>query len=204
MARRDPERVLSPAGREDWRALEASGLIAALGSRLVGTRTSGDESDLVLQHDRIPLWSYPYEWSFSMLKAAAGLQLEVISTALDHSQSVKDATPYNVQFVGVDPVFVDLGSFRPYRQGEPWLGYGQFCRLFLYPLLMQAHAGIPFRPLLRGSLDGVDPEVAAAMLKGSRLKSGVALDVLLQARAQRKSAGVTSARSWPMPASSRR
>ncbi len=184
-----PERVLSAAGREDWTSLEASGLIAALGTRLVSTTAAEFEDDLVLEHQRIPLWSYPYEWSFSMLKAAARLQLEIISAALDHSQTVKDATPYNVQFLGVDPVFVDLGSFRPYRQGEPWLGYGQFCRLFLYPLLIQAHADIPFRPLLRGSLDGVDPETAAAMLKGSRLKSGVALDVMLQARAQRRSAG---------------
>jgi hypothetical protein len=61
--------------------------------------------------------------------------------------------------------------------------------LFLYPLLIQSHAGIPFRPFLRGALDGIDPDMALAMLRGHRLKPGVLLDVVMQARAQRKSAG---------------
>ena len=37
----------------------------------------------------------------------------------------QDATPYNVQFRGALPVFVDVGSFEPLRDGEPWLGYRQ-------------------------------------------------------------------------------
>lgn len=181
------ERVLSPQGLADWKALSESGLLEAEHGRLI--LTEPDVDDALLRHERIPIWTYPYEWSFGMLKAAALLQLELIESALDRGLTLKDATPYNIQFRGVDPVFVDIGSFRPYEQGEPWLGYGQFCRLFLYPLMVQAHAGIPFRPLLRGSLDGIDPDVARAMLRGHRFKSGVLLDVVMQARAQRKTAG---------------
>lgn len=184
-----PERVLSADGRRDWVSVETSGLLRSLDDRVVPTSERRDGDDIVLVHERIPLWTYPYEWSFTMLKRAAELQLEILVTALEHGQTLKDATPYNFQFRGTRPVFVDLGSFRPYRSGEPWLGYGQFCRLFLYPLLIQAHAEIPFQPLLRGSLNGIDPEVAAAMLRGNRLKAGVALDVVLQAKAQRRAAG---------------
>ncbi|HEY7584460.1 MAG TPA: methyltransferase [Acidimicrobiia bacterium] len=181
------ERVLTPQGLADWKALSESGLLEAEQKRLISTESAVD--DALLRHERIPIWTYPYEWCFGMLKAAALLQLELIEAALDRGLTLKDATPYNIQFRGVEPVFVDIGSFRPYEQGEPWLGYGQFCRLFLYPLMVQAHAGIPYRPLLRGSLDGIDPDMAQAMLRGNRLKSGVLLDVVMQARAQRKTAG---------------
>src|SRR5205085_4824998 len=65
---------------------------------------------------------------------------------------LKDSTPYNVQFRGARPVFVDVGSFEPLREGEPWAGYRQFCMLFLYPLLLEAWKGVPFQPWLRGSI----------------------------------------------------
>ncbi|MGH8957152.1 MAG: methyltransferase, partial [Acidimicrobiia bacterium] len=136
------ERVLTPQGLADWRALQQSGLLEAEQARLIPTESANDEA--LLRHERVPFWTYPYEWSFGMLKAAALLQLELIESALERGLTLKDATPYNVQFRGVEPLFVDIGSFRPYEEGEPWLGYGQFCRLFLYPLLIQAHAGISF------------------------------------------------------------
>lgn len=121
-----------------------------------------------------------------MLADAARHHLDLLSEALAEGLILKDATPYNIQFRGSSPVFVDIGSFRPYQPGEPWLGYGQFCRLFLYPLLIQAYAGFPFHILLRGSLDGIHPAQARALLKGTKvLRSGVLLDVVLQARAER-------------------
>ena len=33
---------------------------------------------------------------------------------------LKDASAYNIQFDGVRPVFIDLLSLRPYREGEFW------------------------------------------------------------------------------------
>ena len=55
---------------------------------------------------------------------------------------LKDATPYNVQWRGSQPVFVDVGSFERAREGEPWAGYRQFCMLFLYPLMLEAYRGV--------------------------------------------------------------
>ncbi len=88
---------------------------------------------MVLSHERIPFVSYPYEWSFAMLREAALLQLELTERALDHGLILKDASPYNVQFRGSRPVFIDVSSFERLREGEPWVGYRQFCMLFLYP-----------------------------------------------------------------------
>jgi len=139
----------------------------------------------VLRHDRIPFVSYPYEWSFGMLRDAALLQLDLLLAALDEGMTLKDASAYNVQWRGAKPVFVDIGSFERRPPGEPWIGYRQFCQLFLYPLLLTAYRDIPFHPWLRGSLEGIDPESCLnALGLGGRLRRGVLSHVYLQARAQ--------------------
>lgn len=142
---------------------------------------------LLVEHRRLPVWSYPYEWSFSMLRDAAILQLELLLGAMADGLTCKDATPYNIQFDGVRPTFVDVGSFERLRPGEPWYGYLQFCQLFLYPLLVEAYARLPFQPWLRAQVDGITPTQASRLLGPARLaKKGVAVHVALHARAQRR------------------
>ncbi len=180
-------RLLSPAGAADWRAVRATGLVDRLAADgLVVTTEEVDET--TLRHETVPLVSYPYEWTFSMLRDAALLQLDVLEAALDVGLTLKDATPYNIQFRGSRPVFIDVGSFRPLAEGEPWLGYRQFCTLFLYPLLFRARKGIPFQPWLRGSLEGIDVESARAVLGRDLFAPGVLVDVVLQSRADRAAA----------------
>jgi hypothetical protein len=144
----------------------------------------------VLKHQRVPFVSYPYEWSFGMLKDAALLQLDLLLAALDEGMTIKDGSAYNVQWLGRSPVFVDVGSFQKLAPGQPWIGYRQFCQLFLYPLLIQAYRDVPFQPLLRGSLEGIDAEVCWKLLGVRDLhKGGVLTHVYLQARAQAACAG---------------
>ena len=121
-----------------------------------------------------------------MLRDAAQLHLELQREALEYDLTLKDATPYNIQFHEGRPVFIDVGSLRPLEEGEPWIGYRQFCELFLFPLLIRAHAGVAFQPMLRGSLGGIPPQTARSMLRGSRVwRPGVLADVVLQSRADR-------------------
>jgi hypothetical protein len=141
----------------------------------------------VLRHRRIDVLSYAYEWPFEMLRDAARLQLSLTRGALAEQLITKDATPYNVQFGGTKPVFIDIGSFERLRPNEPWPGYRQFCELYLNPLLVQAVRDVPFQPLLRGSIHGISPETAADLLRGSGgLQKGVFTHVKLHARAERK------------------
>ena len=122
-----------------------------------------------------------------MLRDAALLQLDLELEALEQGLSLKDATPYNVQFRGSEPVFIDVGSFEALREGEPWSGYRQFCMLYLYPLLLQAYKEIPFQPWLRGSIDGIAPRDAARMFSlRDRLRKGVFTHVALHARLERR------------------
>lgn len=139
----------------------------------------------ILQHQALPFISYPYEWTFGMLKDAALLQLELIQAALGENMILKDASPFNIQWVGTRPVFIDIASFEQLVPGEPWVGYQQFCQQFLYPLFLQAYKDIPFQPWLRGSLDGIEPEQCAHLMSlRDLLRPGVFTHVYLQAKAQ--------------------
>jgi hypothetical protein len=131
----------------------------------------------------VPVVSYPYEWPFGMLKDAALLELDLLLAALDEGLVLKDASPYNVQWRGARPVFVDVGSFERLREGEPWAGYRQFCTLVLYPLQLQAYKGVPFQPWLRGALEGIEPSEMRALLGfRDRFRRGVLTNVVLHAR----------------------
>ncbi len=146
----------------------------------------------ILRHETIPVVSYPYEWSFGMLKDAAILQLELLAAALEEGMVLKDASPYNVQWVGARPVFIDVPSFQTLAEGEPWVGYRQFCQLFLYPLLLQAYKDVPFQPWLRGRLDGIEPEQCLQLMSvRDYLRRGVLSHVLLQAKVQARYASTT-------------
>ncbi len=189
-------RCLTARGLEDWERLATTDFHARLMAdrRLIPTRLVSDIKSLpplasrwvaVLEHERVPVVSYPYEWSFGMLKDAALLQLDVTRAALDEEMTLKDATSFNVQWRGAHPTFIDIGSFTAYVAGEPWAGYRQFCETFLYPLLLQAYRNVPFQPWLRGSLDGITAEHCRALLSGRHLlRRGVLAHVYLQAQAQ--------------------
>ena len=141
----------------------------------------------VLAHERVPFVSYPYEWTFGMLRDAALLQLDLLASALEEGMILKDSSAYNVQWIGVRPVFIDIPSFKRHAEGEPWVGYRQFCMMFLYPLMLQAYCGAPFQPWLRGAIDGIEPEAMARLLGLCDLwRRGVLTHVLLHARLQRK------------------
>jgi hypothetical protein len=195
-------RALSPEGFADWQALSGSELFATFtgDGRLVRSVQADDEmlaavrqADpaggwvAVLDHERIPFVSYPYEWPFSMLQDAALLQLELTTGALEEGLMVKDATPYNVQWRGSSPVFVDIGSFERGRPGEPWAGYRQFCTLYLYPLMLEAYRGVPFQPWLRGSVDGITPrDFRALFTRRDAVRPGMLKHVFLHASLERR------------------
>ena len=195
-------RALSPAALADYEALAASDFFTAAQQRgtVVATELAeGVEPPAdalppaglaaVLRHERIPFLSWPYEWPFSMLKDAALLTLRTMEGALDEGLILKDGTPYNVQWRGAAPVFIDIGSFERLGEGEPWFGYRQFCMQCLYPLMLQAYRDVPYRPLLRGQMEGISPvEMANLLSLRDRLRRGVLTNVTLHARLERRHA----------------
>jgi ribosomal protein L11 methylase PrmA len=129
--------------------------------------------------------SYPYEWSFSQLKDAALLTLDIQKRALKKNMSLKDATAYNVQFDSGHPIFIDTLSFGPYEEGKAWVAYGQFCRHFLAPLVLMAQVDINLNKLLRTYIDGIPLTLTAKLLPTKALLSpGCLMHIWLHARSE--------------------
>jgi hypothetical protein len=125
-----------------------------------------------------------------MLQDASLLQLDVLLAALTDGFVLKDGTPYNVQFIGSRPTFIDIASITRLVPGSPWEGYRQFCELCLYPLMLQAYKDIDFHPWLRGRLDGIPPEQMRSIFGLRDLRRpGVVTHVVLQAALTRRAAG---------------
>jgi len=140
-----------------------------------------------IEHRRIPVISYPYEWTFGMLRDAARLQLDLLEAAIGEGMTLKDATPYNIQFEGGRPIFIDIPSFETLPPGAPWAGYRQFCEMFLFPLMLQAYKGIHFQSFMRSSIDGVGVQTAASLFGfRDRFRSGVLSHVWLQAKLDKR------------------
>jgi ribosomal protein L11 methylase PrmA len=177
---------------ESYLRLVDSGLYASLTrDRLlvrheeVDVRLSGaPPAHAVLKPEHIPFISYPYEWSFGQLKAAALLTLEVQKRALAHGLVLRDASAYNVQFVGPRPIFIDTLSFGPHVEGQPWVAYRQFCQHFLAPLALMALTEPSLGDLAQLHVDGVPLGLATSLLPlGSRLRPGLLLHLHLHGRA---------------------
>ena len=117
-----------------------------------------------LKPERIGRISYPYEWCFSMLKDAALLTLQLALKALEHGMSLKDASPYNVQFHNGRMVFIDTLSFEIHKEGEPWIAYRQFCENFLAPLALMHYNCLPMQQLLISHPDGIPLALASKLL----------------------------------------
>ncbi len=141
----------------------------------------------VILPDRIPFISYPYEWSFSQLKDAALLTLDIHRTALQYGMILKDASAYNIQFYQGKPIFIDTLSFEKHVEGEPWVAYRQFCQHFLAPLALMAYRDIRLSQLLRIHIDGIPLDMAAALLPfRSRFHFSLLLHLHLHAKAQKR------------------
>jgi hypothetical protein len=195
-------RQIQPAAAADWEALRSSGLLTRLvadGLLVDHEEVSIDEAATpdavaVIRPRLVDFISYPYEWSFSQLKDAALLTLEIQSRALDAGIRLKDASAYNVQIDGGRPILIDSLSFEVAPATEPWPGYRQFCEHFLAPLALIAHRDARAGLMLRDFIDGIPLDLAAGLLPGrTRLNLGLASHLHVHAGAQRRAASAAPA-----------
>jgi len=188
-------RSVTGVGAADYEFIRDSGLLDELASdgRLIGCMevdpgvlSDAPEVRYVLEHPRLSFVSYPYEWCFSALKTAALLHLDLSLESLEWGATLSDASAYNVQFQGTRPIFIDVLSFRRYRDGEYWFAHRQFLEQFLNPLLLTALRGVPFNVWFRGRLEGIPSNDLSALLPWWRMFDWrVSAHVILPARFQR-------------------
>lgn len=200
------QRQVQPSFAPHYDHLKTSGLYDALvaQSLLVPHDELGPEAALipgayqVLRPEVIPVVSFPYEWCFGQLKAAAVLTLRIQELAIAHGMTLKDASAFNVQFRGTAPVLVDTLSFARLEEGQPWVAYRQFCQHFLAPLALQASVDVRLRALQREFLDGVPLDLASRLLPASSwLRPWALAHIHLHARAISRFASATDAKALP-------
>ena len=139
---------------------------------------------------RIPFISYPYEWCFDMLKDTALLTLQIAREVLPFGLVLKDATPFNIQWLYGKPVFIDTLSFEKYEPTSPWIAYRQFCECFLSPLLLMSYTNQPLQSLLLTYPEGIPLPITRSLLPWrTRLSFHTYLHVHLHERLAAKGVG---------------
>jgi len=194
-------RTASPEALASLRAARSSGLLDDLEQQglfvpitIVQSEDAGlssaDAGQHVIRQAQLPLVTYSYEWSFSMLRDAALATLRALDLALARGYVLKDATSFNVVFDGTVPRLVDVHSLEQRKEGTLWAGYAQFCRAFLFPLFMASYRGMDARPLLLSGLGEIPVDVIAPLFRlRDRLKPGVLTNVVIQASLERRFGG---------------
>lgn len=186
-------RQVNQRNKSQYRQLMDSGLYSELVKRdmlIPHEEVDGPAADescaaYVLRPEPVLFISYPYEWSFSQLKDAALLTLDIHRLALEYNMSLKDASAYNVQFHGGKPVFIDTLSFEPYEEGKSWVAYRQFCQHFLAPLALMAKRDVRVAQLLRVYIDGLPLDMTSALLpRRTWLNFGLMMHIHLHAKTQ--------------------
>jgi ribosomal protein L11 methylase PrmA len=188
-------RQVNQCYQADYDQLMSSGLYEALSSKglLIPHEEVADRQNItsecykIIKPEKIPFISYPYEWTFSQLKDAALLTLDIQLEALRRGMSLKDASAYNVQFKGARPVFIDTLSFERHVEGAAWVAYQQFCQHFLAPLALIAECDVNLRSLGASFINGIPLSLASSILpKSSWFKFSQLIHIHLHARSQRK------------------
>ncbi|MES1161333.1 MAG: hypothetical protein ABUM51_11280 [Bacteroidota bacterium] len=187
---------------EDYEKLMSSGLYATLVKNkwLIQHReipenlTASDDWYKTLLPDQISLLTYPYEWCFGQLQDAALLTLTILTESVRQDMILKDASPYNIQFLQGSPIFIDTLSFERYDPGLPWVAYRQFCECFLFPLYLEHYTGLGTQKTLTSWPDGIPAARTARLLPWKcHWKMDLWMHVYLPAMVGARQAG----RRWP-------
>jgi hypothetical protein len=197
-------RQINKSYAEDYSQLKNSGLLAKLITKkqlvkheeIPAIAGNVDSAWMVIKPEKISPVSYPSEWSFDALKEGALLHLDIMETALTHDMILKDASPYNVQFVSGQAIFIDTLSFQRYNPHLPWVAYRQFCECFLFPLLLENYKRFYINQVYKCFPDGITAAETSIFLPfRSRLSLGCWLHVFLPASVAKSKTKVSSGKN---------
>jgi len=122
----------------------------------------------VFELEKIEFITYPWEWTPTMLRLAAEFTLSLQSTLVKEGFTLKDASFYNIQFVGGQPVFIDLLSVKAVDGNiYPWFAYGQFLMHFAFPLTLIRYGRFNTLSFLQAYPQGISKAEVSKHLKFS-------------------------------------
>lgn len=114
----------------------------------------------LLKFQNVSLITYPWEWSFDMLKDAALAQLTLLGSLLENGYNLTGGHATQMTYARGKMKFMDPLSIREYKAHDGWNGYGDFYEQFLLPLLSSR---VPFQEA-RVDSASMRPEQAQTLL----------------------------------------
>jgi hypothetical protein len=140
---------------------------------------------LIIKPFRVKHITYPYEWSYEQLRDAALCTLRIQDISFSYGFSLKDATPFNIQFVDGKPQLIDTLSFF-LNDKNIWVAYKQFCENFLAPLALMAFIDYDIGRIGRVYHNGMPLPLASTMLPyRTWMRPSLFVHLHLHARSQR-------------------
>jgi SAM-dependent methyltransferase len=98
-------------------------------------------------------------------------------------------------------VFIDLPSIERPARFDLWVGYGQFCRMFLFPLAVARFRHLSTRDIFLAHVDGMDVDQACRIVGyPGCLRPSLVLDLWLQRLLQNTGASHSRFRADPASA----
>jgi hypothetical protein len=153
-----------------------------------------DGAAYVIRPEFIPFVSLPYEWTWTQLRDAALLTLDIQARAMVVGMTLRDATAFNVTFYRGRPTFIDTTSIGILAPDRPWAAYRQFCQHFLAPLALMSYRDSRLVQLSLAHLDGIPLDLANELLpRRAKARPGLAMHLGLHAGSQRRHADDTEA-----------
>jgi hypothetical protein len=149
-----------------------------------------NENTKTILPTQIPFISYPYEWSFDMLKDAALLTLKIMKASMQKGMILKDASAFNIQWINGNAIFIDTSSFEIYDATKPWVAYTQFCKHFVAPLLAIAYGKKNSTQFLQLYSDGMELQDLTSILpKKTKLNLHIYAHIWLHAKTLQQQKG---------------
>lgn len=161
------KRIINPIYFNQYKSLTDNGFYSLLFKKkyLIPHKTEITSKDqIIIESDKIPFISYPYEWSFLQYKHAALLTLKIQKLCLEHNFTLKDASAFNITFHEGKPIFIDTLSFDFYKENSPWLAYKQFIMHFFGPLVLTKYYGQEHLKILSQYLEGIPIQKLSKLL----------------------------------------
>ena len=138
-----------------------------------------NENQTEIIHEKINNFTEVTEMSSYQLFLSGMHTLNIAITSLKNGYMLKDASAWNVVFYNGNPLFLDIGSFQKWNEEKTWIGYGQFIRHYLIPLILNKELKIPVSKLFLTDRDGVYPKNAKNKLGLKVFKSLKYLEFIL-------------------------
>lgn len=101
-----------------------------------------DADARVFRVESLDVITYPWEWPNSLLQIAGLHTLMLRERLLEIGLDLKDASAFNIQFRGMRPALVDVGSIEFWRPNPSWNAARQYVEHFINPLAVGSGAKV--------------------------------------------------------------